>query len=170
VPAGLGTELAAIARSEIAATAEAVAQTPAFQSVLRPMATAVDNARKGICLAAQVLKRSPAAIKVADLARFSYDMACTSKNFTFGFRATKQLADVLGKGWVGKGWRATKNGCGITKSIQTAEGLFKRTYRYPAIKDGTVLAGRTVANYQELFRASIRVPWRILKNGHLIIK
>jgi len=53
VPAGIGTELATIAKSEIAATADLVAKTPAFQKVLRPMATVVNNTRSMITIAVE---------------------------------------------------------------------------------------------------------------------
>ncbi|MBD3231111.1 hypothetical protein GF322_00455 [Candidatus Dependentiae bacterium] len=101
---------------------------------------------------------------------FSTEMKSGQKNFTFSIKVTKEEAQMLGEGWLGKGFTLTGNNNGFCKEIKTPDYIIQRTYRFPSLKKCKFHSGEIVANFEERIRLNEKLPWEELKNGHLIIK
>ena len=102
--------------------------------------------------------------KTAELSGMLRVAAHEKGNFTIG-QATRAESDLMGKAWVGDGYKVASDG----KTLVSADGL--RTYRPPSSKSSPYATTGTQANFETLELVKHKGVWKkkVIRNGHLNI-
>lgn len=135
---------------------------------------AIQRARVEANIATSKAARESSNFIAQQNARISATLRLVSQqkgNFGIGF-ATRTEAELMGKAWVGEGYRVVNGSKG--KILVSKDGM--RQFRYPTPKNSSYATTGTQANFeefQEIKNTSKRgdVSWRktLMRNGHLNI-
>ncbi|AKG15992.2 filamentous hemagglutinin N-terminal domain-containing protein [Moraxella bovoculi] len=102
--------------------------------------------------------------KTAELSGMLRVAAHQKGNFSIG-QATRAESDLMGKAWVGDGYKVASDG----RTLVSADGL--RTYRPPSSKSSSYATTGTQANFETLELVKVNGVWKkkVIRNGHLNI-